>query len=95
MDPEKFEQFNIKDAKFNELKEKFNIWFRKDLMKNNEEIVKFLDGIKKKYPNYDDCKLYHILVFSGIKHECSMFDFPGDYSVEKFIEDKYNNLDSN
>ncbi|MCG2698388.1 hypothetical protein L6307_04880 [Candidatus Parcubacteria bacterium] len=95
MDPEKFKQFNKEDENFNELKEKFNIWLRKDLMKNNEEIVKFIDEIKRKYPNHYDCKLYHILAFSGIQHECSMFDFPGDDSVEKFIEERYSNLNNN
>ncbi|MCG2695448.1 hypothetical protein L6248_00755 [Candidatus Parcubacteria bacterium] len=95
MDPEKFKQFNSEDVKFNELKEKFNIWLRKDLMGNNEITAKFADRIQKEYADHYDYLLYHALTGSGIGSQCSKFDFPGDDSVEKFIEERYNNLNNN
>lgn len=54
-----------------------------------EDIVIFTEHLKKKYPNYSKYRMYHKLISSTVPK--SMYgiiegDFPGEYSIEKFIE---------
>ena len=42
-------------------------------------------GLKKKYPNYTEYEMYHVLSGSTPPIPSQFFDFPGDDSLEKFI----------
>lgn len=47
--------------------------------------IKFVDNLKKEYPDYEEYRLYHLLIGSTPWQECSKFDFPGEDSIEKLI----------
>lgn len=52
----------------------------------NEAVLRKTQELKKKYPDFDDYELYHVLIGSGKGNEVfSKFDFPGEDSVESFI----------
>lgn len=54
-----------------------------------EKFIKMNDFgsyLDKKYPNARDYELWHVLVGSGISPRKN-FDFPGEDSVEKFLND--------
>jgi len=53
-----------------------------------EELCDFAGELKKKYPDYFDYRLYHVLIGSTPWAPCLKIDFPGDDSVEKFINSK-------
>jgi len=51
-----------------------------------ERIVSFAEGLKKKYSDWNDYKLYHFLISSTPAHKLPKMDFPGEDSVKNFIE---------
>jgi len=53
--------------------------------KIQERIVDFADRLRKKYPDFQDYSFYHLLAGSTLRGECPKKDFPGDDSVERFI----------
>lgn len=66
-----------------ELKEKRSVFY--DDLEKYAKLCEFADQLKKKYPDYQDYQLYHFLICSTFDHEPSKVDFPGEDSVEKFI----------
>ncbi|MCX6701674.1 MAG: hypothetical protein NTX96_00570 [Candidatus Zambryskibacteria bacterium] len=60
-----------------------------DRLKNTyyvqDEIVKKVKGLRKKYPDWQNYRVYHLLVGSDLLEPTKYFDFPGDDSIEKFI----------
>ena len=63
---------------------------------HEQEIAPFLEKIKARYGNprnrdadYSQYKLWHVLVDGEINIDCPRYDFPGEYSVEKFIDELY------
>jgi len=57
------------------------------MMKTMDLIVEFTDGLKAKHgEDCMDCLLYHFLVGSTPKGMVAIYDFPGEDSVEKFID---------
>lgn len=51
-----------------------------------QKLYKFAQGLKAKYKDYDDYRLYHLLIGSTPPEEgLTKIDFQGDDSVEKFI----------
>lgn len=83
---------NPKD-KIEEIKKKRAILYksfsREELNKFQEELVKYIkENIRIKYPNYANYVVYHILVGSTVLDDVELIeeDFPGDDSVEKFLE---------
>lgn len=52
-----------------------------------DKMVSFAGVLKNKYPDsYQSYRLYHFMIGSTPREECPNFDFPGDYSIQKFIE---------
>ena len=75
-----------KEINIKELKDKWNEAYKKDALGTHEKIIEFAEKIKNKYPDYQDYMLYHLLIGSIPKSKLPKFDFPGEDSVEKFIE---------
>lgn len=51
----------------------------------HNEFSDFAEGLKKKYPDFESYRLYHVLVGSTPKGKCEKYDFPDEDSVEVFI----------
>ncbi len=49
------------------------------------KLCEFVKKLKEKYEDYQEYQLYHFLICSTPDRELSKIDFPGDDSVEKFI----------
>ena len=56
-----------------------------NIHEKGDQIIAFANKLKTKYSNYGDYLLYHVLVGSTLKPK-PFFDFPGEDSVEKFLE---------
>ena len=57
-------------------------------------IVRKSEDIRSKYPDYQDYRLYHLAAGSTPKSECPKFDFPGEDSIELFLEEAESKLNS-
>ncbi len=66
------------------LKEKINDIYEDP--EKYEKIVEFAQVLRGKYEDFQDYLLYHVLIGSTPFHELPKVDFPGDDSVEKFID---------
>ena len=57
-------------------------------MQAMEDVAAFADRLKKKYPDYNSYQLFHVLSLSSQLEGVAFahFDFPGDDSVQGFIE---------
>ena len=51
----------------------------------DKEVTKFANGLRSKYPDCENYLLFHVLIAST-PPPCKNFDFPGDDSVEQFLE---------
>ncbi len=61
---------------------------KKDVVGSKEfhqKQIEFVDNLKKKYPDYEHYRLYHLFIGSTPWEDCPKFDFPGDDSIEKLI----------
>jgi hypothetical protein len=61
----------------------------KEMFEAQKKIVEHVKKIKTNYPNYSDYKIYHVLSGSTIRDsrtDVEENDFPGEYSVENFLE---------
>jgi hypothetical protein len=77
-----------------EVKEKINFLYSLDMEvreKIYDRICDLADELEKKYPDARKYYLFHAMIGSGIdRHICSSgFDFPGDDSVVKLIDNLY------
>lgn len=82
---QKFEQLKNKEEKIKELKEKWDAAHEKDALDAYNKCTNFAQELLKKYPDARDYRLFHILIGSSVDREMEKFDFPGDDSVEQFI----------
>lgn len=57
--------------------------------KVNDKIGNFGKRLKEEYGDFEDYLLYHLLAGSSLRGACEKYDFPGEDSVEKFIDDLY------
>ena len=89
-----FEQSPISEGeKLTELKRKCGEIFQEyDKFEFNDAVVDFTKLLREKYTNLEGCRLYHLLIGSSINPEkkVEQFDFPGEDSIEKFINDFLN-----
>jgi len=60
-----------------------------DLVKSQEEIKSFYDRLKVKYPDFNSHRILHVLIGSmgPSNSKITEDDFPGDDSVENFVND--------
>lgn len=56
----------------------------------NNRICDITDKLEDKYPDAEEYRLYHVLAGSSPRGDCPKFDFPGDDSIVKTVEDLYN-----
>ncbi len=70
-------------VELNELKLKF--YENPDMY---EKMFNFARSLRDKYPNCEDCELFHFMIGSTMKHEPAFFDFPGEDSVESFLRNQ-------
>ena len=57
----------------------------RDVLAANQEIFQFVKGLQVRHPDYSQYQLYHILIGSTL--EGDKFDFAGEDSIAKFIEE--------
>ena len=57
-----------------------------NIHEKGDQIIAFSKKIKEKYSNFGDYLMYHVLVGSTLRTK-PLFDFPGEDSVEKFLDD--------
>lgn len=57
-----------------------------EVEKTQNRLTEFSDKLREHYPNFEDYRLWHLLVGSTPKSEKFLFDFPGEDSVQTFIE---------
>lgn len=58
---------------------------KKDLDEFLQRQIEFVDNLKKKYPDYEKYRLYHLFVGSTPWEDCPKFDFLGEDSIENLI----------
>ncbi|MCF7835581.1 MAG: hypothetical protein K9M15_00440 [Candidatus Marinimicrobia bacterium] len=77
-----------KESKIADVKKELKkVYEKADMLEVHEKVVAYSDEIAGKYPDYRDYELYHALIGSGVPEgACSKFDFPGEDSVERFVE---------
>jgi len=54
--------------------------------KAQDKIVGFTEKLREKYPDYQNYGFYHLMIGSTPRGECAKKDFPGEDSIEKFID---------
>ena len=83
-------QRKIERAKAENLKGRLDVLKEKNRWVMSDRVAAFVNDLRKEYGrdkvvNYI---LYHILVGSTYdEKDCEFFDFPGENSIEKFVED--------
>jgi hypothetical protein len=63
-----------------------------DVFGFQSRLVEFTEHLRKKYPDYQNYRMYHFLVGSGALKPDERFtedDFPGEDSIENFIKRLY------
>lgn len=82
---------NNPKSKIEEIREKrvalYKSFSIEKLREFQSKLIKYIDNIRLKYPNFDNYVLYHILIGSTVPNDITMEDFPWDDSVEKFLKD--------
>ena len=74
------------------LKEKWSALSKiEDILSFHDRVFGKAKELRDKYPDYEDYKLYHLLIGSTV-YDRSKFDFPGEDSIIKFLEDKISDL---
>ncbi len=70
----------------NELAQKRSALYEADEFGFHRLINDYTEELMKHFPNYTEYKLFHLLVGSTIDDEKSpFFDFPGEHSIERFL----------
>jgi hypothetical protein len=96
MDEKNIEPRQIDNGvKFQDLKKRFNGVMQKAIDSPDDElypafqrkIIKKTRDLQSKYPDINTYLLAYILVSGTPPDQCPNFDFPGEDSIEKFIED--------
>jgi hypothetical protein len=95
MDEKKTESRPIdNEAKFQDLKTKFDKIFKEKLNSSDEEynsfrrrIIEKVHDLQSKYPDSGQYLMAYVIAQGTPPNSCSKFDFPGDDSIEKFIEE--------
>lgn len=79
---------NAEEEKFNTLHEKWENIMKKDGISFYNKCADFSRKIRQKYPDAETYQLFHLLAGSTFdKDDAPNFDFPGEDSIEKFIEE--------
>ena len=74
-----------------EVREKMGLLFQKDILGFHNKIVDKAEELKSKYPDYESCRMYHVLVGSTpVMSDMNYFDFPVGDSVVEFINSEFN-----
>lgn len=51
-----------------------------------QRIIEFARALQAKYPDYFNYRLYHAFIGGTSPEVCTNFDFPGEDSVELFVQ---------
>jgi hypothetical protein len=57
-----------------------------DDLEKYDKLAEFIGRLKAKYEDYQEYLLYHMFTGSTPPQELAKIDFPGDDSIEKFID---------
>lgn len=78
-----------KETLVKELKDKMLVVSKRgNILETYDKISEFGEKLLEKYPDARSYLLFHLLIGSTPPYDLSLFDFPGDDSVEKFIKEK-------
>ena len=76
------------------LKEKWSALSKiEDILSFHDKVISKARELESIYPDYSDYELYHLLIGSTIDDR-SKFDFPGEDSVQKFIDAEFEKLET-
>lgn len=56
-----------------------------DIFGTQDKIVDKANFLKDKYPDYNDYRLYHLMIGSTPEKVLPFFDFPGEDSIMNFL----------
>ena len=76
----------IERLTFLDLRERLKDLIRGNPKKINDGNIKFANDLKKKYEKFNECCLFNVLYSRDYRDNYTFFDFPGEDSVEKFIQ---------
>ncbi|MEK7500569.1 MAG: hypothetical protein AAB642_00380 [Patescibacteria group bacterium] len=65
--------------------------YRRNALGFHEVMVDKAEELQSKYPDYREYRLYHLLISSTVG-ECPKYDFPGEDSIELFLETQQKTL---
>ena len=71
------------------LRSKLTALYKRDQYEIHDKVLVFHDALKKKYSDYLQCRLYHLISGSTMKMPYVRFDYAGEDSIERFILDEY------
>jgi len=80
-----------------ELKRKFDELYELEPLTFSHASKQFAEVLRAKFKtnkgtkNFEEYRLFHLLAGSSHK-ECTEFDFPGEYSIENFINTQYREM---
>lgn len=92
-DMEKITVENMASVDKELLKKNLLTWLKANIGNNSRIWSEFYDKLREKYPDYENYEMYHF--GASTPRDCVKFDFPGEDSVVKFIEDKYREQQEN
>ncbi len=75
--------------KATELRARLTALYKRDQFEIHDKVLVFHDKLKKKYSDYLQCRLYHLISGSTMKTPYVRFDYPGEDSIEQFILREY------
>lgn len=87
---EKFEQPKQNEAIVSSIKEKLLKVCQADTDLTYQDVIaNFAGHLEKNYPDHQQYLMYHILLGSSPRETPPNFDFPGEDSVELFIDNLF------
>ena len=76
-------------ALYQSLRLKLHALYRRDQFEIHDKVIQFHDYLKKKYPDAREHRLFHLISGSTLLDFYGVLDFPGEDSVENFINTEY------
>ncbi len=72
-----------------ELRQMLSELYHHDQFAIHDRVVDFHIHLKRRYPDFAMCRLYHLVTWSSLAGEVNRFDFPAEDSIEAFIRSEY------
>lgn len=82
---------NERNSEISELKDKLKFLYKRNPIETNEKICDFVSQLRNSGLDCENYLLYHLLIGSTPSEETppQKYDFEGEYSIKRFIENLY------